>query len=68
MVSTVKERRNYTMKYVSAALIVLGLSISIGAEAHDWFPMFVAQIALGMTVSFSGVLFATQIDFDNDDN
>jgi len=55
-------------KYISAALIVLGLGIVIGAEAHDWFPMFATQIALGMTVSFSGVLFATQIDFDDDDN
>ena len=55
-------------KYISAALIVLGLGIVIGAESHDWFPMFATQIALGMTVSFSGGLFATQIDFDDDDN
>jgi len=50
------------MKYVSAALIVLGLSITIGAEAHDWFPMFAAQIALGAVTIISGGLFATLIN------
>jgi len=64
MDSTVKERRNYSMKYVSAALIVLGLSIVLGAEAHDWFPMFITQIALGMVTSFFGILVAIQINTD----
>jgi len=52
------------MKYVSAALIVLGLSIVLGAEAHDWFPMFITQIALGMVTSFFGILVAIQINTD----
>jgi len=50
------------MKIISAALIVLGFGIIAGAETHDWFPMFAAQIALGTTVLISGGLFATQIN------
>ena len=50
------------MKIISAMLIVLGLGIIVGAETHDWFPMFAAQIALGTMVLISGGLFATQID------
>jgi len=68
MVSTVKERKNYIMKYIAVLLVLLGLTIIVGAESHDWFPMFITQIALGMTVSFSGILFALQSDFDDDDD
>ena len=50
------------MKYIAAFLIVLGLAIVGGAEAHDWFPMFAAQIVLGTVTLFSGILFATQMD------
>jgi len=65
---TVKEKKNYIMKYVAVLLVVLGLAIIVGAEAHDWFPMFITQIALGMTVSFSGILFALQSGIDDDDD
>jgi len=50
------------MKYIAAFFIVLGLGIVLGAETHDWFPMFAAQIALGTVTLFSGFLFATQMD------
>jgi len=50
------------MKFLSAFLIVFGLAIIGGAETHDWFPMFAAQIALGIVTLFSGFLFATQVD------
>jgi len=50
------------MKFLSAFLIVLGLAIVGGAEAHDWFPMFAAQIALGTVTLFSGILFAIEVD------
>ena len=54
------------MKFLSAFLIVLGLAIVGGAEAHDWFPMFAAQIALGGVTIISGALFATLIDTEKD--
>ena len=54
------------MKYISAALIVLGLGIVLGAETHDWFPMFAAQIALGTVTLISGGLFATLIKTEED--
>jgi len=54
------------MKYIAVFLIVLGLGIISGAETHDWFPMFAAQIALGTATLFSGGLFATLIDTEED--
>jgi hypothetical protein len=54
------------MKYLSAFFIVLGLSIVIGAEAQDWFPMFAAQIGLGTITLITGGLFATLINTEED--
>jgi len=54
------------MKYLSAFFIVLGLSIVIGAEAQDWFPMFAAQIGLGVFTLIAGGLFASQIEIENE--
>jgi len=59
-------KKVYIMKYISAALIVLGLGIVLGAETHDWFPMFAAQVALGTVTLISGGLFATLIKTEED--
>ena len=50
------------MKYIAAFLIVLGLGIIAGSETHDWMPMFMAQIGLGVATTLFGYLFATQVD------
>jgi len=55
------------MKYAAAFFIVLGLGIVAGAETQDWFPMFAAQVALGVVTLITGGLFATQIDTEEDD-
>ena len=55
------------MRYLSAALVVLGLGIVVGAETQDWLPMFTAQVALGTVTLITGGLFATQIDIEEDD-
>jgi len=55
------------MKYISAALIVLGLGIALGAEAHDWLPMFATQVALGTITAITGVLFASHTFTDTDE-
>lgn len=54
------------MKYAAAFFIVLGLGIVIGAESHDWFPMFAAQIGLGTITLIVGGLFAAQIDTEEE--
>lgn len=54
------------MKYIAAFLIVLGLAIVGGAEAHDWFPLFATQVGLGTMTMVSGLLFATQVGDDNE--
>ena len=50
------------MRYFSAALVVLGLGIVVGAESQDWFPMFAAQVGLGTLPFLSGVMVATLVD------
>jgi len=54
------------MKYIATFLFVLGLAIVGGAEAHEWFPMFAAQVALGTMTMISGLLFATQVGDDDE--
>jgi len=55
------------MRYFSAALIVLGFAIVGGAEAHAAFPMFVTQIIVGTLTTASGVMFAIDVDKENDE-
>jgi len=53
------------MKYAAAFFIVFGLAIVGGAETQDWFPMFVAQIGLGVVTLITGGLFVSHIDSDD---
>lgn len=53
------------MKYAAAFFIVLGLAIVGGAETQDWFPMFIAQIGLGVVTVITGGLFASYFDSDD---
>jgi len=53
------------MKYAAAFFIVLGLGIVAGAETQDWFPMFAAQVAVGVVTLIAGGLFASRINTDD---
>jgi len=54
-------------RYITAALIVLGLAIAAGAETHGSLAMVAAQCGLGAAVLFSGYLFSTLIEEEDGD-
>jgi hypothetical protein len=55
------------MRYLSAALIVLGFGIIAGAETQEWIPMLITQSILGLLTLGSGVAMASQISTSEDD-
>lgn len=54
------------MKYLAAALFVLGLGLTTGAATQDWIPMMLAQSALGLLTFASSVMVAGLIDLDKE--